>query len=525
MNRLDCDVLIIGSGAAGGTLAGTLSELTDWRIVLAEKGGYFGSEFFDQREWAMRVLYAREGRRATDDGAIPVRGGQCVGGGTTVNAALCMDPLPEVWRRWREQRSLEGLSFDPTAADYGVVGLNLGSCLAEVRERIHVGLPEAALVNDNNRRFEDGCRALGWSARRFELNLRGCIGSGYCEEGCAYDAKQGTMITYVRDALARGVRLIHHCALTRIELEQRRGRLAAVGATGRVRPTDPGSRPNAVPPGRIEICARLVVVACGAIESPLLLARSGLGGAGSPLGRGLVLHPSLPVVGVFARPLENYRGLPGTVYCDQFVASHGVYFEVLFGHPVYGAVVLPGIGPEHFERMSSLPRLAGFGVMLVDSSAAENRVERSYEAPGYRIRYRLTQESKERLRYAAARAVELMFAAGADEVVLASDEPLGPLAAPRFRDPAQARHCAELRFEPHRTTITSAHCQATVAMGHDEESSCLDSRCEMHGIDRLMVCDASSFPGSCGVNPMLSIMTLARYQGRRIVAERERYGL
>ena len=68
MSRLEADVLVIGSGAAGGVLAATLAEKTSKRIVLVEKGGHFGKEFFDQREWDMRVLYAEEGARATAEG-------------------------------------------------------------------------------------------------------------------------------------------------------------------------------------------------------------------------------------------------------------------------------------------------------------------------------------------------------------------------------------------------------------------------------------------------------------------------
>src|SRR4029079_18265804 len=141
---IDCDVLIIGSGAAGATLAATLAELTPLRIVLVDRGGYFGREAMTQREWPMmQRLYAGGGTRATDDGAIAVRGGECVGGGTTVNVALCLDPVPRVWEGWRRERGLTGFSFDPAASDHGVLGLNMADCLAEVRRRRTVNKPHA----------------------------------------------------------------------------------------------------------------------------------------------------------------------------------------------------------------------------------------------------------------------------------------------------------------------------------------------------------------------------------------------
>ena len=523
MTRMTADVLIVGSGAAGAVLAATLADSPGKRIVLLEKGGHYGSDFFGQREWDSGVLYAGRGGRSTADGAIVVRGGECVGGGTTVNYALALDPVQAVWARWRAARELAGFSFDPAAADYGVEGLNMASCLADVKTRINVHTPEEDEINGNNRALERGLAAMGFSSKRFPLNMRGCTGCGFCAEGCAYDRKQSTLVTYVPDAVASGVRLIHHCEVERLVFERRAGALTVTGARARVRPTRTGSRPNSVEPGPLEIRATVVLVCCGSIESPALLQRSGHADPNDQIGRGLILHPGLPVIGVMPTRTTNYRGITGTVYSDHFYESHGFYYECLFGHPVYGAVVVPGIGPDHFELMRKYERLAGFGVMLVDTAARGNRV--SWHAPSgeARISYHLVEGDKARLRFAAKTAVSVMFAAGAEEVLLSSQEPLGRLPSARFRSAAEASAIEHLRFEPYHTPISSAHCQATLKMGASPASSVVNARGESHQVRNLLVCDSSVFPESCGTNPMLSVMTLARYQGRRIVAEWDRY--
>lgn len=525
MRRLDCDILIVGSGAAGGVLAATLSELTPFRIVVAEKGGHYTSSFFNQREWDMNVLYAGEGARSTSDGAIPVRGGECVGGGTTVNVALCFDPVPEVWQGWARELGLEGFSFDPEASDHGIVGLNMPSALEEVRRRINVHIPPASSVNDNNRLFELGCERMGISSRRFQLNMRGCVECGFCPQGCSYDAKQGTMLTYLADAQARGVQLVHHFEVEQLSFARGRAGMAATGARGSVRPTGAGSLPNSMPPGPLEISAKLVIVAAGAIETPSLLQRSRLPDPGDLLGRGLIIHPSLPIIGMMGRELVNYRGISGTAYSDHFYRSDGFYYECLFGHPVYGAVVMPNFGTDHFDRMLKYREIAGFGVMLVDTVDPENRVKWDAGVGRSRIRYKLGPGDKARMRTAARTGIEIMFAAGAREVLLPSEEPIGSLPMPRFTRPQEAVHCADLQFLPHQTTITSSHAQATVKMGEDPDRCPIDSRGESRHARNLLVCDSSAFPSSCGANPMLSIMAMARYQGRRIAAERAHYGL
>ena len=516
MRTIDADVLIIGSGAGGGVLAGTLTELLPGkRIVIAEKGGYFGAEFFNEREWDMRVLFADKGRRSTADGAIPVRSGECVGGGTMVNVAFCHDPIPGVWSNWRSEYGVEQFSFDREQNDYGVAHLNIQTSLDDLKRRLNVLRVSDAAVNENNRIFERACQASGISWRRWERNVRDCIGCGYCTEGCAYDRKLGTDQTYILDALARGARLIHSFDVGSITFEKRDGALVAAGATGRVREPEPGSRPNGVTPGALRVRAKLVILAAGAIADPVLLLRSGLPDPHGVIGRGLVLHPSLPVIGMMDHEIENYRGINGVSFSDHYAPSHGFFFECLFGHPVYGAATIPLLGDDHFAVMQNYHRLAAFGVMLIDSVDVRNRVEVTPATT--RIQYQLSDGDRERMRFGAERAVELMFAGGASEVYLPTDE------VPKFGSAADAARARTLQFVPHRTTLTSAHCQATVKMSADPRRGGIDSRCETHAARNLVVCDASSFPTSCGANPALSIMTLARYQGRRIAAEWDRY--
>jgi len=526
MTAVACDVLIIGSGAAGATLAATLLEQAELHVVLVEKGGYYGAEFFNQRELDMMVLLADRGARSTVDGAMPFVGGQCVGGGTTVNYALSFDPIRSVWERWQRDYGVRGFSFDPAADDYGIDGLNLASCAREVKRRCNVHEPRDEEINQNNRLFRDGCSTLGIAARKFQLNMRGCIGCGFCGQGCAYDAKRGTMLTYLPDALTRGLQLIHHCSVDTLAFETSSGRPRVVGASGTVAATAPGSRSNTVAPGPIVFQARLVIVSDGSIESPALLQRSQHPDPHSRIGRGLIAHPSLPVAAVFDRQIHGERGITGSYYSDHFYAQHGFMLECLFDHPIDAAIAIPGFGATHYERMLNFDRTAGLGVMLVDTPNDDNRVVWDPAAGKPQIVYRLGGDDKARLRVGARKGVEIMFAAGAREVVLSSNEPILPGEADaRFTNVSQAGACDRLEFVPNQTLLSSAHCQATVKMSESPSQGVIDSRGESHGVANLIVCDSSAFPTSCGANPMISIMSMARYQGKRIAGERARYGV
>jgi choline dehydrogenase-like flavoprotein len=164
-------------------------------------------------------------------------------------------------------------------------------------------------------------------------------------------------------------------------------------------------------------------------------------------------------------------------------------------------------------------------VLLVDQVSDKNHVRWDSKQGQPSIVYHLSQADRERLRFGAERGVEVMLASGAKEALLASDEALGPLPSARFTSPAQATHCQHLRFTRHLTTLTSGHVQATVKMAEDPKLGVVNSRGETHHLRNLMVCDSSVFPTSCGANPMISILAMARYQGKRIAAERARYAL
>ncbi len=197
--------------------------------------------------------------------------------------------------------------------------------------------------------------------------------------------------------------------------------------------------------------------------------------------------------------------------------------ECLFDHPIDAAIALPGFGLEHFERMRDYGKLAGFGAMLIDTPSDDNRVTWQDGDTRPAITYRLTDPDKRRLRFAAARMVEIMLAAGAREAILTSHEALTATHDAVFRSPSEAGACEKLTFAPNETLVSSAHAQASVKMGEDPRLGMANSRGEVHGMSGLIVCDSSAFPTSCGANPMIAVMTLARYQGRRIAVEQARY--
>jgi ferredoxin len=352
MHERDADIVIIGSGAGGGTVAAALAPLAAQgvRIVVLEAGPKLRPADFTGREVEMaRRLYADEGGFLTEDRSISIAFGRAYGGSTVVYTGTSLTISAETVTRW------------------GVPGLDHGDLLARSRKYLaqnHVHLLPDPDINDNNRLFEAGCRRLGYRVEQFPLNLDGCRGAGLCNLGCPNGAKMGTHRVQLPEAERQGVTVVTNCRVDRIEERSVVARVseAAIGD------------PSPWAPGEYRIRAKAVVVAGGAIGSPALLLRSPVAAGLPALGRYFTCHPALILVAQHDRPITNHQGHPKSFYCDHFAESDGFLLETCMYFPFTTAKSLTGFGAEHARMMSAMDRLQMILVLAIDPADAENRV-------------------------------------------------------------------------------------------------------------------------------------------------------
>lgn len=497
--RVRADVCVIGSGAGGAVAAARLAE-AGHEVVLLEEGAFWRHEQFTEREGEMMSrLYAEAGARATDDLSIPILQGRAVGGGTTVNW-LVMLRTPE----W---------VLDEWAAAHGTSGMRPGE-LAPVFDRIEEETHTRVVPDDAhspvNRLLLDGARALGWSAGPLRINAHGCVRSGFCGLGCRYGARRAAADVYVPAALAAGARLFADVRAERIELAEQGGGapLKRVHATVL-------DRESGAPRGRLTVEAPVVVLAGGAVGTPTLLQRSGMGGGG--VGIFLRLHPTTPVIGRYDGELHGDTGIPLSAICDEFLRGsdgYGFWIETPPFYPALTAAALPGFGQPHREMMESSARLASMIVLIRDGadrtrSSGSVSVDRNGRL---RLRYRMSAADRARLLRGMDAAARIHFAAGAREVsTLHAD-------ACRMRSPSELGAMARRASGPNQLGVVSAHVNGTCRMGTDPATSGCTPDGERHGVPGLYVADGSLLPTAPGVNPQETIMALASVVAERIAA-------
>jgi choline dehydrogenase-like flavoprotein len=267
----------------------------------------------------------------------------------------------------------------------------------------------------------------------------------------------------------------------------------------------------------LTVRARAVVIACGALHTPALLLRSGL--TNSNIGRNLHLHPASAVCGLFPDPVEPWSGALQTRYSEQFAdlhAGYGVRFETA---PMHFALPASGFGWEGSERhrkdMASLRHLSLVGVLPRDRDAGRVLLSRSGHP---RVQYELSSYDARHVREGLRGAAQVLAAAGATDIMSLHTPPVR--VRPAERDWLE-RFTAGMDgrgYDKARMSFISFHQMGTAAMGADPRRSVIGVTGESHDLRGLYVADASAFPTSSGVNPMITIMAIADHVAQELLS-------
>jgi long-chain-alcohol oxidase len=494
---LDCDVVVVGSGAGGGVVAGLLAG-AGRSVVVLEKGPNPGSRDMTQVEGDMLgALYLDGALLMTQSGSLPILAGSCLGGGTVINYTTSF-PLPE--RARAEWNALSGLSLF-TSPDFE-------ASFARVSARLDVGI-RWTTPGVRDALLERGCRTLGWHVDAIPRNVTECKESlecGYCTYGCRHGAKNSTTRTYLTDAARAGARLVVHCDAERVTME--RGRATGVVATVR----GPDGAPH-----RLSVRANVVIAACGAVNTPALLRRSGV--TGPAVGRGLRLHPATAVAGIFPERVEPWTGGLQTRYSDQLADQadgYGVKFETA---PVHFALPASGFGwqsPRQFKQdVGRLGNLSIVGVLLRDRDAGRIAVSRQGRA---RVHYELSRFDAGHVRAGLEGAAKILAAAGATEIFSLHTPPARVRPGQHGWLESFVGQCDRRGYRRCRMSYISFHQMGSAAMGRDRGRSVAGETGETHEVKGLYVADGSAFPTSSGVNPMITIMAIADHVAHAILA-------
>ena len=492
-SRLTADLCVVGAGP-GGLTAATIAAEAGLRVVLVEAGELVTPGMMTQREEDMlpRLMWLA-GARTTRDKAVRILQGHGVGGSSLHNLNLCKRIPDTLLGRWREERRLEHLDVSVWHALYD-----------EVERLLEVSAVPEGAWNRHNRLLQRGVEALGWRGGGLRHNRTGCVGSGFCEVGCAYDAKNNALKVFAPRFVAAGGVLLTRCQAVHVLHEA--GRVTGVEAAV----IDPRGWHQR---GTLTVDAPRVCVAGSATGSAALLLRSGVPDPSNVTGTTLRIHPAVMVAGEFEEPVEAWRGIPQTYECTEHLDFAGsdrrLWIVPAFGHPVAVATLVPGHGAAHREVMERYAHLGALTAMLHDHTAGTVRPD---GALGLSVDYWPDDADRKQLSDGLMHCARLLFAAGARKVVV----PGYPTRVLTRSD--QVQSLDGYPIERGAIDVSAVHPMASVPMSDDPGLGPVDSRGAHHGVAGLWVADGSLFPESIGVPPQLSIYAMGLHVGRALVA-------
>ena len=469
------EVIVVGSGAGGGVIAGELAE-RGHSVLLLEAGAYNTAADFSRWEaHANRQLFYPLGQALPANGEgrpLDTLRARTVGGGTTINTKVALRADRTDFEKWHAASGLTGEGGEPIAA----------ADLAPYYERMELALD--VRTRDDWRPFvnvaENGFKALGYGLTAVESATDfNCMSCGSCIQGCPTNAGKSTLNTFINRALARRtLELRAGCEVTRVVIED--------GADG---PEATGVEYVDALGDEHRAAADAVVVACGTLGTPPLLLRSGIveAAGGSPsarqIGRNLGFHPVRLVFGLFDEVQDAHRAYPITAHCMDYQddAKGGYVLEastimdpIAFAASVCGEDGEPLWGDALVEVMDSYRHWNGVLAMVNDEN---NGTVMPGPDGDDLVTYDWNERERERLDKAFGFAREVLEAAGAKRIL--------------------------------HTQPFSTHLQGSCRMGSDPERSAVDANAESHDVRRLFVGDGSVVPHTLSVNPMLTFQALA----------------
>ncbi|NIS62308.1 MAG: NAD(P)-binding protein [Proteobacteria bacterium] len=485
------DICIIGSGFGGSITAARLSEGSDRKIVVLEKGKRWSGDDFQQSQDTKYLLQLYED--IVGDG-IFIGLGKGVGGGSLIYSSMCFRAPTSVF----EQEDNNGRRIWPDCYTrynldpyYDIVESVLK--VVQLGWKKGKGIRPWQLLSKRDGVFARGCDLLGKTCDPARVSLLDCRNCGWCSTGCKFDKKQSLNLNYIPMAEDNGVEF-------RAECEARLIRPIWGGYELIYKDLRAGAWKT--------IRAKVVIVAGGTIHSPALLLRSrrylprlsthvgrNLSGNGD-IALGGVIPPDV-LLGLFGEDkFEAYKGkIMGSISYGWW--DEGIVLEAAFGLPIGPGVKYPihleGASPPYYWGLEHKHMMREYGnhVLFITGLGLDgNDGTVTIDGRGSPKACWKTSEKSRAIYDAQIGAARQIIEALGGTMIITHYMKTGE--------------------------VITAHPLGTCRMAGDVSEGVVDENCRVFNYPNLYVVDGSVVPTSLGVNPALTISAIAEKVARNI---------
>lgn len=519
------DYLVIGSGPAGSLIASEIiNNDPEARVILVDSGSFVPPDSVDAS--LDSDFIESNNLRTTTSGSIILRNANVIGGGTTVNIDLAFSPMLALVQnklsQWIESDALRSDLIHSKTGKW----TELDKAYRWVESQIETRKLDQSEVNKNNKILLNASP----SARLYDLNQK-----PFSQENAFL--KNSVVNQLLLPAIEKSngrLAVIPDAYIQKINFQTSAQNRFASSATIEFQKPNPrrdvlqNYHGMQIAPGETAtIEAKKIVISAGTLGSAGLLLRSDI--KNSNIGKGIVIHPSMGIVGYFDDIIDCHQGLSASVYAPSQDPKGGYIFESMGDVPSFLSLIHPGDAKAVYEIVKDFRSAGGFGIMLVDTPNPNNKVY--LNAHGHLdVSYTLNESDKNRLRQGLLNGVQMLFQQGAKKVFIPSREAEIFHGGAMFSSPEEAAQIIEkLQFKDNLNFITSAHMQGSNKLAISGKHGVVSPNFRVFDgesdveIPNLYVMDSSVFPTSVGANPMQSIYTLAKLFTDKILLKKKEF--
>ncbi len=497
--ELHCDIVVVGSGAGGSVVAAELAK-AGHEVIVVEKGKYIHEQNLTNNEAEMfNNLYDSKGFLTSKTGGVTVLAGSCLGGGTTVNWAGAFRTPAYILSEWADQGNPQ---FKTVAFQKG---------FDVVEQRNHIGVHPVP-NNPQNEALKVGAEKLGCQAKPIARNMKRAEfvseksywdAQGFSPLGDMNGSKQSAQQSFLKDAVDHGAKILVNTTVEYVAVNNGQ----AKGVVGY-------QQMNGGRKIHVNIHAKKVVISAGSIHSPAILLRSGL--KHPQIGRNLYFHPTIAVSALYKKKMCAWYGPMMSVVIDDFTKLNGNYGFKLETPPAHPGLMAAGMswasGKQLKADMLNAANTGFFIILTRDQHGGRVFLGKEKEPVIY---YALSNFDKNHMIQGIQKATRIHYEAGAEKINIPHHQ-LTEFHRGKDNIDEFINQIPTLKWEENYYGLYTAHQMGTCRMGGNAKTHPVKPNGETVEIRNLFVADASLFPSASGVNPMLTIQTLAYYVAQQI---------
>lgn len=481
---VEADVVVVGSGAGGAVAAANLAR-AGLRTVVLEAGARLRPEDMTRDAPLFLARHYWEGglRMIGGTSQLPSLQARCLGGSTVVNSAIMLALPAWVRQAWTEETGYELFQSD-----------TLEDAYTRVFQRSKVTPTPMTVLGRRSLIVRDALAKAGVPGKPLPRAVVDCEGCADCLTGCVGGHKQSVDRTYLKDAEQDGAEIYTHCTVRRVLT--RRGR--ASGVTGDV--IEPGTWRKV---GRFTVHAPRVVMAAGALHTPVILQQSGLD-AGRTVGSTFFAHIGGGLVGVMEEVVDPWVGATqGWGAISEQI--RGMKFECLWAAPSVLMVRWGDVGRPFLARLDEVKHATVIAIVY------RGRVHGDVRA-GFggmpRARIWIPEDEARVVLRGMKLAADALLAVGARYVHTGIPGVVDEMSRPEHTESLLASS-----VRPSDLQMTMNHVFGSCRMSRD---GAVDSDGKLRGVEGVYLVDGSVFPSPSAVNPQATIMALADVTSRKL---------